>query len=86
MTHPNEISPFHIVRRAADHEVRLLANLLPFVQPGSLLGPARGDGPWPHNVFGFYWPIASANSFAPQRPTDGSPVQAPPVSSWGLLA
>ena len=26
LTHPNEISAYHIVRRAADHEVRLLAN------------------------------------------------------------
>jgi hypothetical protein len=86
LTHPNEISAFHIVRRAADHEVRLLANVLPYVQPGSLVAPARGEGAFPHNVFGFYWPIASADSFAPQRPTDGAPVPKAQVSSWGLLA
>jgi hypothetical protein len=56
------------------------------VQPGSLVAPARGEGAFPHNVFGFYWPIASADSFAPQRPTDGAPVPKAQVSSWGLLA
>jgi hypothetical protein len=83
--HPNEINAFHIVRRAADHEVRLLANVLPFVQPGALLAAARGRIDWPHNVYRMYWPLASAESFAP-----GQPVQLPPQprqeSAWGLLA
>ena len=46
--------PTHIVRRNSEHGVKLLANLLPFVQAGRLLGAAscrcRSSGPtgrWP---------------------------------------
>jgi glutamate synthase domain-containing protein 2 len=60
LQHPGEISAAHIVRRNSDHSVKLLANMLAFVQPGALL---RGDVP--HQVFKVYWPMASANSFAP---------------------
>ena len=59
--HPREITAQHIVHRIDKHEVRLLANLLPFVEPGAVL---RGD--MPHNTFRIYWPLASAHSFAPQ--------------------
>ncbi len=62
--HPREISAAHIVRRVADHEVKLLANLLPFVKPGALLAAERGEADWPHQVFRLYWPRASAQSFA----------------------
>ena len=85
LTHPNEIGAYHIVRRAADHEVRLLANVLPYVQPGALLAALEGRGEWPHNVFKLYWPMASADSFAPQQPGAGATSDAK-VSSWGLLA
>ncbi len=85
LTHPNEISAYHIVRRAADHEVRLLANVLPYLQPGALLPAIKGQGEWPHNVFRLYWPMASAESFAPQCPTDGV-VDDAAASNWGLLA
>ncbi len=84
LNHPNQINAFHIVRRAADHEVRLLANVLPFVQPGALLAAARGEGDWPHNVYRHYWPLASAHSFAPLHPV-ALPAQAGEVSAWGLL-
>ena len=59
LTHPGAISPSHIVRRCSEHEVKLLANLLPFVRPGALLA-----GEMPHNVFRLYWPMARADSFA----------------------
>jgi len=60
LAHPGGITASHIVRRSADHEVKLLANLLPFLKPGSLL-----DGSEPaHNVFRLYWPAAQAHSFA----------------------
>ena len=85
LTHPNQINAFHIVRRAADHEVRLLANVLPFVQPGALLAAARGQGEWPHNVYRHYWPLASAHSFAPVLPM-ALPAQVQEESAWGLLA
>ena len=39
--------------------MKLLANLLPFVQPGALL---RGE--MPQQVFRIYWPMAQASSFA----------------------
>ena len=68
LTHPREITASHIVRRMADHDVRLLANQLSFIAPGSLLAAAQGRGEWPHNVFRLYWPKASAASFAMAPP------------------
>ena len=59
LRHPGEITASHIVRRSSDHSVKLLANLLPFVKPGELLGPDL-----PHQVFRFYWPMAQASSFS----------------------
>ncbi|MET0519606.1 MAG: FMN-binding glutamate synthase family protein [Burkholderiaceae bacterium] len=63
LAHPCDISAAHIVHRVSTHEVKLLANLLPFIKPGQLLA-----GELPGNVFKLYWPIASADSFAPQGP------------------
>jgi glutamate synthase domain-containing protein 2 len=59
LMHPREITAAHIVRRVADHQVKLLSNLLPFVEPGALLA-----GQMPHRVFELYWPLAQSNSFA----------------------
>ncbi|HSV70874.1 MAG TPA: FMN-binding glutamate synthase family protein [Methylibium sp.] len=64
LQHPHEITAAHIVRRVADHEVKLLATLLPFVRPGAIAAAERGEGEWPHQVFKLYWPRASAQSFA----------------------
>lgn len=61
LRHPGEISAAHIVHRISKHEVKLLVNMLPFVKPGALL-----SGELPGNVFTVYWPLASAQSFAPQ--------------------
>ena len=63
LDHPNQITPAHIVRRVADHEVRLLVNQLSFVKPGSLLAAMEGRVEWPHAVFRQYWPLAQSNSF-----------------------
>jgi glutamate synthase domain-containing protein 2 len=63
LKHPGEITAHHIVRRMANHDVRLLANQLAFVAPGSVLAAAEGRGEWPHNVYKLYWPLAQANSF-----------------------
>jgi glutamate synthase domain-containing protein 2 len=65
LTHPNQITATHIVRRNANREVKLLANELTFVQPGVLLAAAEGRADWPHNVYRLYWPMARAESFAP---------------------
>ena len=43
--------------------LQLLANLLPFVKPGALLGTEM-----PNQVFRFYWPMAQAESFAVADP------------------
>jgi len=67
LTHPGEITARHIVRRTANTEVKLLANLLPFIAPGSLTAAERGEADWPHNVYRYYWPVARASSFAWSR-------------------
>ena len=59
LDHPGGITAAHIVRRTNDHEVKLLSNLLPFIQPGSLLA-----GNLSHSVYRLYWPMAQAESFA----------------------
>lgn len=63
LTHPAAITPHHIVRRISQNEVRLLANLVMQVQPGSLLSDSL-EGQ--HEVFKRYWPQASADSFTLQ--------------------
>jgi glutamate synthase domain-containing protein 2 len=63
LEHPNRITAQHIVRRAADHEVKLLANALTFVRPGSLLAAVEGRGEWPGKVFSLYWPMSRSSSF-----------------------
>jgi len=68
LNHPREITASHIVRRASDHNVRLLANQLPLLAPGVLLDAIEGRADWPHNVFRLYWPMASADSFAAVLP------------------
>jgi glutamate synthase domain-containing protein 2 len=65
LTHPRDISANHIVRRVASDQVRLLAHHLSFLKPGELLAAERGEAPWPHAVFGIYWPMATASGFKP---------------------
>lgn len=64
LQHPCEITASHIVRRVSDHQVKLLANLLPLVQPGALLAAERGEALWPFEVYRLYWPVARADSFS----------------------
>ena len=63
LEHPQQITASHIVRRASDHDVRLLANQLPFVKAGALRAAIDGHGPWPHKVYELYWPVARSDSF-----------------------
>ena len=70
LEHPGRISAAHIVRRTRDHEVKLLANLLPFVEPGQPLAAERGDAPWPHNVFRLFWPRSRSDSFILRASSD----------------
>ena len=71
LQHPGQITASHIVRRSHEGGVKLLANLLPFVKPGSLL-----SGDLPNQVFKFYWPMAQADSFAVAHP-DNTPLAVP---------
>ena len=64
LAHPGEITAAHVVRRIAQHDVRLLSTLLPSVEPGALLA---GRLP-PQRVFELYWPLADAASFAVAPP------------------
>jgi len=64
LTHPSDITARHIVRRTGEQEVKLLANLLPFLEPGALLAAIRGEADWPHNVYRIYWNQARSDSFA----------------------
>jgi glutamate synthase domain-containing protein 2 len=79
LEHPAQITALHIVRRLDAHDVRLLANVLPFVKPGELLAAIEGRADWPHKVFELYWPLARSDSFQPSRsdsaqaaPSDGA--------------
>ena len=70
LSHPDQLTPHHIVRRIDDAEVRQLSSLMPTVAEGAILSDlARLP-----NVFRLYWPIASAGSFAPQEPREGEVV------------
>jgi hypothetical protein len=68
LSHPSQFRTTHIVRRISKSDVRLLANLLPRVQPGELLAAIDGRAAWPHKVFELYWPLASAQDFAATPP------------------
>ena len=66
VTHTNDVTAHHIVRRINDTEVRLLSNLVMHVKEGSLLTDLDSQ----HQVFKLYWPLASAHSFAVHKPDD----------------
>ena len=61
LQHPREIGPEHILRRVNPTEVRSLAALYRFLQPGELLGDSVPD----HAVFRSFWASAHSASFAP---------------------
>ena len=72
LAHPNEFKATHLVQRTPQHDVRLLANVLPNVRPGQLLEAAAGRCEWPHNVYALYWSRGNASSFAPTPPLGAS--------------
>ncbi len=73
LDHPDQISADHIMRRASDHEVQVLTDMLHIVQPGALLAAIEGNGPWPFKVFEQYWPLSRSDSFQAAR---SDPLQA----------
>lgn len=61
LSHPDQLGPEHILRRVSPTEVRSLAALYRFLQPGELL-----DGRLPaHAVFREFWPQARSDAFLP---------------------
>ncbi len=76
LTHPDQITASHIVRRSSDHAVKLLANQLHFLKPGELLAAMAGQAPWPHRVYGLYWPLSRSDSFQPLRSDSLQPTDA----------
>ncbi len=60
LEHPSQLGPEHILRRVSQSEVRSIAALYRFLEPGELL-----TGTSEHAVFKAYWPTARSDSFAP---------------------
>ena len=60
LSHPGELGPEHVIRRVSSTEVRSLATLYKFVEPGELI-----DGVSEHAVFQRFWKDARPDSFAP---------------------
>ncbi|CAD5373141.1 Ferredoxin-dependent glutamate synthase [Rubrivivax sp. A210] len=71
LTHPDQITAAHIVRRVGDSDVRLLAHQLGFVKPGALLAAIEGRADWPHGVFKLFWPLAAADRYSALEPANG---------------
>ena len=61
LSHPRELGPEHVIRRVSSHEVRSLASLYRFLEPGELLGDHVPE----HAVFQRFWAIARPDTFAP---------------------
>jgi glutamate synthase domain-containing protein 2 len=64
LDHPDQLGPEHNIRRVSSTEVRSLAVLHRFMQPGELLEGELPD----HPAFRMFWPDARSDSFAaPER-------------------
>jgi glutamate synthase domain-containing protein 2 len=61
LAHPAELGPEHVIRRISGNQVRSLATLYPFLEPGELLRHI----PEGHIVFERFWEHARSDSFAP---------------------
>jgi glutamate synthase domain-containing protein 2 len=62
LQHPKDVTLAHIVKRDGEGKTRLMVNMLPHLKPGELLQPVLPESM--HNVFKFYWPHVSGESFA----------------------
>jgi glutamate synthase domain-containing protein 2 len=61
LTHPNQLSPHHVMQRLSPNHAKSLASLLTYLNPGDLLDPTRCNQlPEPYSL---YWPTAQAESF-----------------------
>src|SRR5690606_89500 len=62
LEHPSELGPEHILRRVSPTEIRSLAALYRFLEPGELL-----HGVPAHAVFRAFWADADPRSFGPPK-------------------
>jgi len=62
LEHPQQLGPEHILRRVSPIEVRSLASLYRFLEPGELLDRVPA-----HAVFRDFWADARSDAFAPPR-------------------
>ncbi|SDR15498.1 Glutamate synthase domain-containing protein 2 [Pseudoxanthomonas sp. CF385] len=62
LDHPQQLGPEHILRRVSPVEVRSLASLYRFLEPGELLDRVPA-----HAVFRDFWAEARSDAFAPPR-------------------
>ena len=60
LEHPDDLKPYHLVRRVSPTEIRQFSELHTFLQPDELLGEDCKDG-----VYAGNWRRASADTFAP---------------------
>lgn len=61
LSHPSELRAHHIVQRVAPHEVRLMSQLLKYLEPGALLN----GGHCGFSLYETWWPLARGDSFSP---------------------
>ncbi|HEY1070169.1 FMN-binding glutamate synthase family protein [Thermomonas sp.] len=61
LTHPDQLGPEHILRRISPTEVRSLAAVYRYLQPGDLLGGRLPE----HAVFRDFWQQARSDAFLP---------------------
>ncbi len=60
LRHPADLRAHHIVRRVSSYEVRLMSDLLKYLEPNDLI-----DGNYRYTLYEKYWPVARSDSFAP---------------------
>jgi len=61
LTSPSDLRAHHIVRRVSSHEVRLMSDLLKYLEPNDLL-----NGHYRYSLYEKWWPVARSDSFAPK--------------------
>ena len=59
LNHPSELRPYHIVRRVSSYSVKLLSELLDYLEPGDLL-----NGNYRYPVYQKYWDKVNGSSFS----------------------
>jgi glutamate synthase domain-containing protein 2 len=78
LTHPSQLEPHHLVRRISQNQVKLVSNLVPFLEPGQLLDSVQLSRTPP--VFARYWPLAQAESFHASAHASAAPVNVGPIT------